>query len=310
MITALVGLIGGACVYMSGHTTRHTELHDDQDNHHWHLAWVTPDCKVDWTATGEVSYTSDGRDVAHLSPGAMLTVIEQYGQHTRRVEYFQKGDMLDRTYVVDNAPHPWDAYAADWFADLLLQVDHTTGMLASVRFPKLMESGGPSAVINDLMDASDGAKRVYMRKLMTSVKLDPDQSCRVASLAEHMNSDYERTELLLDAAGQIDFASANCRGAYFDAVNGINGDYDRSRALIAAVDHGPTAGPALDGFTIATITAARQINSDHEKAHVLVSVASRLSTADTVRTAYLTTARTINSDSERARALTALIRQQ
>ena len=77
MITPLVALIGAACAYTSGHTAKHSELHDDQDNHHWHLVWVTPDCKVDWTADGEVWYRDDGKDVARLSPGAMLTVVEQ-----------------------------------------------------------------------------------------------------------------------------------------------------------------------------------------------------------------------------------------
>jgi hypothetical protein len=309
MITPLVALIG-ACAFSAGHTARHTELHDDQDNHHWHLAWVTPDCKVDWTADGEVWYSDNAKDIARLSPGAMLTVIQQDGQHTRRVEFYQKGGMLDRTYAVDGMPQQWDGAAADWFADLLVQVDHTTGMLASVRFPAMMANGGPSAVITDLMEASDAAKRTYMKKLIMSTKLDAAQSCQIAALAEHMSSDYERTELLIDVADQIDFTAPACREAYFDAVNRISSDYDRSRALIAAIDHGPRSGAGLDGFTIAAIASARGIASDHEKTHVLVTVASRLSTADTVRTAYLTTARTIASDTERARALTALVRQQ
>jgi hypothetical protein len=125
-----------------------------------------------------------------------------------------------------------------------------------------------------------------------------------------MNSDYERTEVLLDAADEIDFASPACRENYFGAVNLMNSDYERSRALIAAVEHGPTSGPGLDPFSIAAITSARKISSDHEKTRVLVTVAARCSSADTVRTAYLATARTIASDAERARALTALIRQQ
>jgi hypothetical protein len=309
MITPLIALIG-ACAYSAGHSAQHMQLHDDQDNHHWHLAWITPACKVDWTSDGEVWYSDNGKDVARLSPGAMLTVIEQDGPHTRRVEFYQKGGMLDRTYMVDGVQQQWDGSAADWFADLLVQVDHTTGMLASVRFPAMMANGGPSAVINDLMDASDAAKRAYMKKLINSTKLNADQSCQVATLAEHMNSDYERTELLIDVADQIDFASPTCRQSYFNAVNGISGDYDRSRALTAAIEHGPKSGPGLDAFAIAAITSAREISSDHEKAHVLVTLASRSSTADTVRTAYLTTARTIASDTERARALTALIRQQ
>jgi hypothetical protein len=295
----------GACA-----SAHHTELHNDSDNHHWHLSWVTNQCKVDWTADGEIWYTDDGMDIAKLSSGGMVTAIQQYGDHSRRVDLTEKSGMLDRKYTVDGMSKPWDHYAADWFGELLAQVDHATGALASVRFPRLMASGGPSAVIADLNDASDGAKRVYLRKLAASTKLDADQSCQIASLALHMNSDYERVEVLLDAANEIDFGSAACRDTYLSAVNAISGDYDRSRALIAAIEHAPAAGPGLDPFTIATITAARRIASDHEKTRVLVTVAGRCSSADTVRTAYLATAKTIASDAERARALTALIRQQ
>jgi hypothetical protein len=300
----IVSLMGGACAFNGSH------LHDDSDNGHRHLVWATSECRVDWTADGDVSFTKDGRDIDHLSSGGRLTVIEEYGPHTRRIDFTQKPGMLDRTYTVDGATKPWDPYAADWFAELLVQVDHTTGALADIRFPLLMESGGAAAVINDLAQASDGTKRVYMRKLVASSKLTADQSCQLAGLAEHMNSDYDKAELLVDAVGVVNFSSQACREAFFSAVNSIGSDYEKSRVLIAAVEHGPMSGPGFDGFTIAAIHAARSIGSDHEKTHVLVSVASRCSAADTVRTAYLATARTIGSDAERARALTALVRQQ
>lgn len=308
MLLALALL--GVCGYNGGRDAHHSELHSDSDNHHWHLSWVTSACKVDWTADGDVWYTEDGMDIAKLSPGGMVTVIQQYGEHTRRVDFMEKTGKLDRTYMVDGMTRPWDQSAADWFGELLVQVDHTSGALADIRFPKLMASGGPSAVIADLGDASDGTKRIYLKKLATSAHLDAAQSCQVVALAQHMNSDYDRTEVLIDAVSNIDFGSPACRDTYFGAVSAIASDYDRSRALIAAVEHGPTSGPGLDGFTIAAITAARTIASDHEKTHVLVTVAPRCSGADTVRSAYLATARTIASDAERARALTALVREQ
>jgi hypothetical protein len=304
VVTVWMGGALGACTFNGSH------LHDDSDNGHWHLVWATSECKVKWTADGDVSYTKDGRDIDRLSPGGMLTVVEEYGPHTRRVELTQKSGTLDRTYLVDGTVKPWDQYAADWFAELLVQVDHTTGALADVRFPRLMESGGATAVLNDMAQASDRTKRTYMQKLAASSKLTADQSCQLAGVAEHMNSDYDKAALLVDAVGQVNFASQACREAFFDAVNSIASDYEKSRVLIAAVEHGPMSGPGFDGFTIAAIHAARSITSDHDKAHVLVSVASRCSAADTVRTAYLATARTIASDAERARALTALVRQQ
>jgi hypothetical protein len=75
------------------------------------------------------------------------------------------------------------------------------------------------------------------------------------------------------------------------------------------VEHAPAYGPALNAFAVTAMSVAREIASDHEKEHVLVTFAPRC-TGDSARTAYLATARTIASDAERARALTALVRQQ
>jgi hypothetical protein len=257
-----------------------------------------------------VFYNKDGTDVARLSSGGMLTVVQQYGSHTRRVDFEEKDGMLDRKYMADGMVKPWDQNSADWFSEVLLQVDRTTGALADIRFPKLMAAGGPSAVIADIAYASDYAKRDYLKRLTEASKLDPEQSCQLAAMAERMTSDHDRSEVLINAAGQIDFNSTTCRETFFSAVKHMSSDYDRGRALIAALDNGPTSGPGLDGFTIATINTARYLASDHEKGRVLVSVAHRCSSADSVRTAYLATARTIASDAERARALTALVRQQ
>jgi hypothetical protein len=308
-VLPLVAMLG-ACAYSTDHAMGHSHIHDDINDHHWHLVWATAECKVDWTADGQVWYTDDARDIAKLSSGGMLTVVETYGSHTRRVDLEEKDGRLDRTYAVDGMTKSWDTNAADWFAEILLQVDHTTGALADVRFPRLMSSGGPSAVIADLADASAGAMRAYMKRLTGATTLDAGQACQVAALAQHMNSDYDRATVLIDAAGGIDFTAPSCRATYFQAVGSIGSDYERMRVLIAALDHGPTSGPSVDGFAIATIAAARPMGSDYEKAHVLVTVAPRCSTADTVRTAYLSTAQTIGSDMERARVLTALVRQQ
>jgi hypothetical protein len=295
----------------SAASTHGGAVHNDSDNRHWHLSWVSSGCRVDWMADGDVFYNKDGTDIARLSPGGMLTVIQQYGSHTRRLDFEQKDGMLDRKYMADGMVKPWDQYTADWLAELLVQVDHTTGALADVRFPKLMASGGPSAVMADLANATDNTKRMYLAKLTEASKLDPEESCQLAAMARHMTSDHDRAEVLIDAAGQIDFNSTACREQFFGAVKQhMTSDYDRSRVLLAALDHGPTSGPGLDGFTIAAINTVRYLSSDHEKGRVLASVAHRCSGSDSVRTAYLTAARTIASDAERARALTALVRQQ
>jgi hypothetical protein len=283
--------------------------HSDSDNHVWSAAWATGDCNVHWTANGDVTFTDDGKDVAKLAPGTTLTVVEETADHSRRVVFTEKSGMLEREYRLDGAAHQWDAYAAQWFADLLVELDHETGRLAPIRFKLLMAAGGPSAVLTDMRDASGNTRSTYMKMLVESGKVGSAESCRLADLTRDISSDHEKGDMLSEVAGMVDFTSASCRDSYFASVKTMSGDYERARAVIAAVEHAPAAGPALDAFAIAGLGVARGISGDHEKERVLVTFAPRC-TGDNARTAYLATARTISSDAERARALTALVRQQ
>ena len=307
MLLAL--MLMGVCAFHAPSHEMVTESHYDSDNHVWKAMWQAGDCHVMWTASGPVDFTADGRDVAKLAPGAKLTVFEQTGDHSRRVVFTEKSGMVEREYQLDGMMHEWDAYAARWFADLLVELDHETGQLASIRFPLLMAAGGPAAVINDMQNASGNTRATYIRMLEQSNKLGPADACHIADLSRSMVSDHEKGDILSDVAAQIDFSDASCRDSYFGSVKKINSDYERARAMIAAVDHAPPQGPASDAFAVQALGVARDIASDHEKEHVLVTFAPRC-TGDDARTAYLAAARTIASDAERARALTALIRQQ
>jgi hypothetical protein len=256
-----------------------------------------------------VTYTDDGKDIAKVAPGAKLTVVEMYGDHSRRVVFTEHAGMLDRQYMLNGMAHDWDAPARQWFAAMLVELDHQTGKLAPIRFKQLMATGGPSAVFDDIRNATGTAQATYIRLLMASGKLGATDACHLADFARDTPSDHEKTDMLVEAAGQIDFASTACRDSYFASVRTVSSDYERARAEIAAVEHAPPSGPALEGFAVAALAVARAIASDHEKEHVLVTFAPRC-TSNNARTAYLATARTIASDAERARALTALVRQQ
>jgi hypothetical protein len=309
MLLALV-LVGVCSLHDPNHKAISGASHShDSDNHVWSAGWQVGDCTVHMTANGDVWFTDDGKDVAKLAPGVKLTVVEESADHSRRVAFTEMSGTLEREYRLDGAAHPWDADAAHWFADLLVELDHQTGRLASIRFRQLMAAGGPRAVLDDMRDASGYAQGIYIRMLEASGKLGSVESCRLADLARDMNSDHERADVLSDLAAQVDFASAPCRDSYFGSVQKISSDYERARAMIAAVEHAPASGPTLDAFAVAGLSVTRDIASDHEKEHVLVTFAPRC-TGDSARTAYLSVARTIASDAERARALTALVREQ
>ncbi|HZS60050.1 MAG TPA: hypothetical protein VFA43_12325 [Gemmatimonadaceae bacterium] len=302
MLLALAFL--GVCS-LHGHGSRSSDV----DNQIWRASWETSDCNVMWTSNGDVTFTDDGMDVAKVGPDVKLTVVEMNDGHTRRVVFTERSGMLNRDYDVDGKMHDWDASAGKWFAAMLVELDHQTGKLAPIRFKQLMTAGGPSAVFEDMRSASGNAQATYARMLLQSGKLGAADACHIAGFAGDISADHEKADILTDVASQVDFSVAECRDAYFGAVRKISGDYERARAEIAAIEHAPASGPALNAFAVAALSVAREIASDHEKEHVLVTFAPRC-TGDSARTAYLATARTIASDAERARALTALVRQQ
>ncbi len=305
-----------ACQFGAGswHSERHLSVHTDADGPRWHLLWATPRCRVDVTTVGTVTFTPDATDVADLQPGGSVDVTEQSGGHTRRVQLRPMTNatdaMIDRIYTIDGAAHLWDAEAEGWFAGLLLQVDHASGALVDVRFPQLMAAGGPSAVLDDVAAASDGAKHIYLMKLFAATPtLDADGARQVAIIAGTMTSDDERAQLLIAAAPHMDWTSASDRDAYFHAVAAMTSDYPRSRVLLATISAGPASGAGSDELALATIASAQALAGDHEKARVLIAIAGRGAPDDAVRAAYIAAARTIASDTERARVLTALARQ-
>lgn len=303
MLLALV-LVGVCSFHNHGSSQSH-----DVDNQVWSARWETSDCNVSWTSSGDVTFSDDGMDVAKLAPGVTLNVVEMNGSHSRRVVFTEKAGMLEREYNLDGMAHEWDAAAKQWFAAMLVELDHQTGKLAPIRFKQLMASGGPEAVLMDMENANGTARATYARMLMQSGKLTGTDACHIAAFTGGMSGDHDRADILTEIASQIDFSQATCRDAYFGSVLKMSGDYERARSVIAAVEHAPASGPPFDAFATAALNVTREIASDHEKEHVLVTFAPRC-TGDNARTAYLATARTIASDAERARALTALVRQQ
>src|SRR5579862_7511188 len=143
----------GVCS-LTGHGSRHS----DADNSMWSVRWETSNCNVEWSANGDVTYTDDGTDVAKLPPGVKLTVLEAWGDHSRRVVFTENSGMVDRQYKVNGMMHDWDAGASKWFAAMLVELDHETGKLAPIRFKQLMAAGGPAAVLEDMQNATGSSR--------------------------------------------------------------------------------------------------------------------------------------------------------
>jgi beta-lactamase regulating signal transducer with metallopeptidase domain len=119
--------------------------------------------------------------------------------------------------------------------------------------------------------------------------------CALLTAAKHIQSDNDKARVLRDSA----YAGATqCRDAYFAAVNLIQSDNDRAGVLQNLMEHA-----TLTPETYRDIAhSAKAINSDNDKANVLILVATQYTAAP-----FFDAANTIQSSNDRARVLKAVL---
>jgi hypothetical protein len=122
-----------------------------------------------------------------------------------------------------------------------------------------------------------------------------DARCGLLNAARTIQSDNDKARVLKDA-GYVE--SAQCRDAYFAVVNLIHSDNDRSEVLQTLLK-----SPSLESDTDRNIAdSARTMNSDNDKANVLVQLAARYSGQP-----LFDSANSIQSSNDRMRVLNAVL---
>ncbi|HTC24018.1 MAG TPA: M56 family metallopeptidase [Gemmatimonadales bacterium] len=135
-----------------------------------------------------------------------------------------------------------------------------------------------------------------------NVSVNPEAARTIAKLAGGMDSDYEKSRVLLALGDSRLFDPKTMGAEYFDAVGTVKSDYERGRVLQKILDAGQLPAESL----IRVLDLTRQMNSDYEAAGVLVEFASHNKVDGNVRDAFLATANHLGSDYERQRAIGAL----
>jgi hypothetical protein len=150
---------------------------------------------------------------------------------------------------------------------------------------------------------SDGERRRVLGALLRRPR-SRDDAARIFSSAAKLNSDGEKTGLLIQGAGELS-GSAGARRAWFSAVDTIRSDGEHRRALEAALH-----GDGRDREMLLTlIHSANGISSDGEKASILAEVARVCPDDDAVVQAIVDAAQTLHSEKEYRRAITPLVRK-
>ena len=149
---------------------------------------------------------------------------------------------------------------------------------------------------------SDYEQRRALAGLVKGRRLTPAGLAALLGAARQLDSDYECAELLAEVAGQDRLDDPAVWRAFAAAADTIQSDYERHKALSAAV-RGNLSQEAIGGV----IQAARGIKSDYELASLLVEIAGKYKLSGGARDAYLEAARSIHSQYERERAEAALV---
>jgi hypothetical protein len=290
-------------------STEHSSMNilssSDDQRRTWHVSWSTDDCSVDLRARGDFTFAPDLSDIASLSPGGYLEIVERNGDHMHRFEASRTGNgNIDRKWTVDGSTRPFDAEAQRWLGGMLEDIEHHTAFAAPQRVSALLAKGGVNAVLDEIENMEgDYARRVYFSTLLDSARLNEGDVRRVLQQSgKEISSDYELASLLV-ALGKHRLVTSGVADAYVTAANSLQSDYEHRRALTPLLE--------ISNLQPAVVTAmfksAQSIKSDYELASFLVDAANRGLVNDNTRDDYFTAAQSIESDYEYHRAMKQLL---
>ena len=263
-------------------------------------------------ANGDVTFRPDDTGVERISPGGSLTIEQQWGLTTHRLDArpAPNGSVV-YSYSVNGDPQRFDATAQRAFAGLLLTVIRQTGIGAEVRIARILTREGVDGVFAEIdrIERSSASAR-YLQELLEQGNLDTVQLARLADeIGEQLSSSAAKSRLLTSALPYVqavptDDPNADAtRSAYFEAIDSISSSADRARVLrqVLHADH-------LETATLTRVArSAEGISSSAHKARVLSGMTAHYTNDSQLRDAFFDAADSISSSSHRSRVLIALL---
>jgi hypothetical protein len=296
------------CDSRTGKGSNQTTIHDDDGVRRWRVSWSNERCSIDMRAEGKFELERDLSDVRSMERGASLEIDLRREGDRRRYEVSREGGELERHYTVNRTEQPIDDEARRWIAAMILELERRTGFAAPTRVADLLRTGGPEAVMEEVVRmGSDYVQRRYLTVMLDSARLDESQARRAITLSgEELASDYEHASFLVDL-GKRGYVTTAVAGDFVKSTASIKSDYERRRALqtVLSIRDLPPA-------TVAELLrAAANFNSDYERAELLIATAKANGFPNgAARDAYLGAADGIRSDYEKHRVLTPLAKAE
>ena len=251
---------------------------------------------------GEVHFNDDETDVKSMSSDGFFSYEESFCFSSRRYQATADSSVkIVRRYLVDGREKPFDADAQAWLRAALPDLLRDSGIDAPERVRRILKQGGANAVLAEIAKIhSDGVKRIYIHELVAIGNLNTSQFQSLMRIVRGMGSDGEKAGLLVSLAPYA--LKDNLRDYTFEAVRTIHSDGEKHRVLTHFIMQ-DNSRPTL----ILVARLALDINSDGEKAAVLVALAPHLRGNNDLSHPFFRVAESIHSDGERARVLMAVI---
>ena len=141
------------------------------------------------------------------------------------------------------------------------------------------------------------------RRVLSTISFDHSTDRKVISavlnIGDRMDSDYEKAELLIDLA-EFTENDPELQVEYVEALRGMDSDYETRRVLTELIQAGPLTAKVVDEILDIARVA---IDSDYEKAELLIDMADRTETDPKLHDKVMDAVSTIDSDYESRRVI-------
>ncbi|HEU4618685.1 MAG TPA: M56 family metallopeptidase [Gammaproteobacteria bacterium] len=254
------GLCSGKAVHNSDSMSEHN------GDRRWRLRIGGPGCEIDLRVDGRVEFNDDFTDVASIDRDGTFQLDTEIDGVRRRLEIRNDGDSLVRTYEVDGHPHDWDAAGRQWLARFLIDVDRRTAVGIDARLPRLLEQGGPAAVLAETAQMpGDYARSRYYAGLLDAKHLSAAERLSLIRQAARLSeSDYYASQVLAGVIRQGRLENEQERDAVVGMIGRMSSDYYRATAIKALAD-----GSLTPDQTAAVLSVLKSMDSDYYRYQVL-----------------------------------------
>jgi len=257
---------------------------------------------VKWT--GAFRLTDDDKDIAWIEPGRLVRVSDGALLLATGVDVTANAEgALERKYYRNGFAQPFEPEGRVFLEQALQALVRRSGFAAESRVARFLATGGTDAVLSEIDRLeSSHARRRYYTELFEQATLSPADVTRVIKRAQQaIDSDYELASLVVAAAPK---AGANDEAlvVLLEATSAIGSDYEARRAITAVMPERPSA--SVGG---AALAASRGLNSDFERATLLLSFIRKGGMSAATQPAFFDLVKGMRSSHEQSRVLRAAV---